>query len=273
MTHLSKGLKYPFQDEGIGPNILGPGFGELEVPEMPAYIQSYSKRGNTFDGETTPVYQQARWGNRTGRGGMAAYLSELEDPTYFESYKTKKGNTGVYEMERYTPGYDWRGGFGVASLASNKNYAMSTRGGQLRKGGPKRSDYMDRPNAWFEKTMPGISHGRYTQNNDNYSGVYEWKRLTPIIQTDNDMLDLREMIEHNPYHINSYAAEQAKKIYDSEFGTAQDHAYAAYRDDILPQDNKARFPTRVQDDGIEVKQDQWNKYNLMLDPNKFRENF
>ena len=273
MTHLSKGLKYPFENVGIQPKITEPGFGEFDVPEMPAYVQSYSKRGNTFDGDTTPVYQQARFGNKTGRGGMEAYLSQVEDPTYFESMKVKKGNTGVYEIERYTPGYDWRGGFGIASLASNKNYAMSTRGGQLRKGGPKRSDVMDRPNAWFEQARPGISHSRYTQNNDNYSGLFEYKRLTPIVQTDNDMLDLREMIEHNPYHISSYAAEQAKKIYDKEVGTGQDMAFAAYRDDIEPSDNKSRFPTRVQDKSIEVKQEQYNKYRLMLDPNKFRQNF
>lgn len=40
---------------------------------------------------------------------------------------------------------------------------------------------MDRPNAWFERARPGIAYSRYTQNNDNYSGVYEYKKQTPVI--------------------------------------------------------------------------------------------
>lgn len=271
--HLSPGLKYPFDNKGNEPNVQGPGFGELQVPEMPAYIQSYSKRGNTFDGDTTPVYQQARFGNRVGKGGMEAYLSMAEDPTFMESMKVKKGNAGVYEIERYTPGYDWRGGFGIASLAANKNYAMSTRGGQLRKGGPKRSDYVDRPNAWFERARPGISHSRYTQKNDNYSGLYEFKKRTPVIQTDNDMLVLREMIEHNPFAINSHAAQQAKAVYDNEFGPDDDTGYAAYRSDITPEINKAKVPTLVQDHSLGFDQSKYNKYDLAIDPMKFHNSF
>lgn len=239
-------------EQGINPGIghAGPalvldgGFGNLQVPDMPSYVQSYSKRGNTFDGQTTPVYQQARWGNRTGRGGMAAYLSQLETPQYFDALKQKLGDAGVYEALRWSPGYDWRGGFGVASLAANKNYVMTTRGGQLRKGGPKRSDYVDRPNAWFEKTMPGIAYGRYTQNNDNYSGVYEWKRNTPFVERDTDMLVLREMIEHNPYHINSHAAAAAKAAYDAEFGNVRDRGVPAYNDNLPASKNKAAIPNQ-----------------------------
>lgn len=272
-THLTPGMRYPFDFKGEKAKIDPSGFGEFEVPEMPAYIQSYSSRGNAFDGETTPVYQQARFGNRNGRGGMDAYLSQLEDPTYFESYKQKKGNQGVYENERWSPGYDWRGNFGIASLNASKNYELSTRGGMLRKGGPKRSDYIDRPNAWFEKIMPGITNSRYTQNNDNYSGLYEWKRRTPVIQADNDMLVLREMIEHNPFAINSHAAKQAKAIYSAEFGPDMDEAYAAYRDDITPDVNKARFPAVVEDRSPLVRQQQYDKMNLVGDPVAFANNW
>ncbi len=214
-------------------NLPPHGFGEFEVPEMPAYIQSYSKRGNSYDGETTPVYQQARWGNKTGKGGMAAYLSQLEDDTYFEGYKVKKGDAGVYESLRWGPGYDWRGNFGVASLSELKNYAgIPTRGGQLRKGGPKRSDYIDRPNYWFETTRPGLAVGRYTQAANNYAGLYEYKKQTPRIQLSNDMLDLRQMIEHNPWHINSHAAIQAKDEYQQEFGNVRDRQVPAYQNHI-----------------------------------------
>ena len=207
------------------------GFGDLEVPEMPAYVHSYSSRGNVHGGERTPVYQQARWGNRVGRGGMAAYLSQLEDDTFFEGYKTKKGNHGVFDATRWSPGYDWRGNFGVASNSELKNYAgIPTRGGSLRKGGPRRSDYMDRPNFWFEQTRPGISHGRYTQSSNNYAGLYQDKKQTPTITLDNDMLVLREMIEHNPWHISSHSAMQAKSAYDSEFGPPRDMGYKAYQD-------------------------------------------
>lgn len=224
--------------------VLDGGFGNLQVPDMPSYVQSYSKRGNAFDGQTTPVYQQARWGNRTGRGGMGAYLSQLETPQYFDALKQKLGDAGVYEVLRWSPGYDWRGGFGVASLEANKNYVMTTRGGQLRKGGPKRSDYIDRPNAWFDKTMSGIAYGRYTQNNDNYAGVYEWKRNTPFVERDTDMLVLREMIEHNPYHINSHAASAAKASYDAEFGNVRDRNVPAYNDHLPASKNKAAIPNQ-----------------------------
>lgn len=214
-------------------NLPQHGFGEFEIPQMPAYIQGYSKRGNTFDGETTPVYQQSRWGNKRGKGGMNAYLSQLEDDTFFEGYKQKKGNVGVFDWTRWGPGHDWRGNFGVASLGELNNYAgIQTRGGQLRKGGPKRSDYIDRPNVWFETARPGISHSRYTQKNNNYAGLYEYKRRTPRLELDNDMLVRRAVIEHNPWHINSHAAKQAKAVYDKEFGNVHDSNYKAYQDHI-----------------------------------------
>lgn len=214
-------------------NLPLPGFGELEVAEMPAYIQGYSKRGNSYTGETTPVYQQSRWGNKKLIGGMDAFLSQVEDDTYFESYKSKRGNMGVFDWTRWTPGYDWRGNFGVASLGELNNYAgIQSRGGQLRKGAPKRSDYTDRSNYWFEITRPGLAVGRYTQNNNNYAGLYEYKRQTPRIETDNDMLVLREMIEHNPWVVNSHGAKQAKAVYDREFGNVHDSNIKAYQDHI-----------------------------------------
>lgn len=194
--------------------ISSPGFDEFEIPELPAYVQSYSKRGNELMNETTPVMQQARFGNRNGRGGMESYLSRIEDPLFFESQKQKRGNQGVFETVRWSPGYDWRGNFGIASLQSIKNFAMSTRGGQLRKGGPKRSDYIDRPNYWTESVRPGLTYSRFTQTRDNYDGVYEHKRTTPVITRENDVFLMREMIEHNPFHIVSHSALQAKQIYD-----------------------------------------------------------
>lgn len=209
------------------------GFGEFEVAEMPAYVQGYSKRGNEFDGQTTAVHQQARFGNKRGVGGMEAYLSQAEDDTFLEGYKQKKGNMGVYDWTRWGPGQDWRGGFGVASLSGIQNYAgIPTRGGQLRKGGPKRSDVVDRPDYWFETARPGISNSRYTQKNDNYAGLFEFKRQTPVVELDNDMLVLREMIQSNPYHINSHAAKQAEQVYEKEFGDVRDQQLPAYYDNL-----------------------------------------
>jgi hypothetical protein len=66
-----------------------PGFGELQVPEMPAYVQSYTSRGSAYSWQTTPVMNQTRFGNRTGVGGMAAYLSQAEDPGFFSGVKLK----------------------------------------------------------------------------------------------------------------------------------------------------------------------------------------
>jgi hypothetical protein len=214
-------------------NLPPHGFGQYEVPDMPAYVQSYSKRGNQYDGETTPVYNQIRWGNKRNIGGMAAYVSQLEDDTYFEGYKVKKGDAGVYQTLRWAPGYDWRGNFGVASLSELKNYAgIPTRGGMLRKGGPRRGDTVERSNAWFENTRPGIGTSRLTQNNNNYAGLYEYKKITPPILLDNDMLVLRDMVEHNPFHISSHAAKQAKTVYDGEFGEVRDKWLPAYDDNI-----------------------------------------
>ncbi len=229
------------------------GFGEFEVPEMPAYTQSYSKRGNTFDGATTAVKNQARFGNKTGKGGMGAYLSQVEDPTFFDGFREKLGNHGVFENIRWAPGQDWRGGFGIASLDSSKNYAMSTRGGMLRKGGPKRSDVIDRPNYWFETARPGISYGRYTQNNQNYSGLYEWKRRTPIVEANSDALVLREMIEHNPFSINSHSAQMAKRIYDKEF-TERDRDVAAYNMNVPLSQNHTALPSKNYDHSIQFNQ-------------------
>ena len=210
------------------------GFGQLEVPLMPAYVSKYAKRGNQYDGQTTPVFNQMRWGNKRNIGGMGAYVSQLEDDTFFESLKVKKGDAGVYESLRWAPGADWRGNFGVASLAELKNYAgIPTRGGMLRKGGPRRSDVVERPNAWFENTRPGIGTSRFTQANNNYSGLFEYKKVTPPIITSNDMMVLRDMIEKNPWHINSHAAIQAKQVYDKELGgNLHDKWFPAYDTNI-----------------------------------------
>lgn len=193
-------------------NISQHGFGEFEIPDVSAYVQSYSKRGNPIITETTPVYQQARFGNRVGKGGMGTYVSQVEDPLFFESLKTKKGNHGVYETVRWNPGYDWRGNFGISSLDASKNYVVSTRGG--RNGSSKRSAFVDRPGYWFEVVRPGLETSRMSQNSENYSGVFEQKRTTPTITREMDFSILREMIEHNPFHVRSHAALQAKEMYD-----------------------------------------------------------
>lgn len=245
----------PLLDSGTVNTLKTPphGFGEFEVPEMPAYIQSYSKRGNAFDAETTPVYQQVRWGNRRGRGGMNAYLSHAEDATYFDGFREKKGNHGVYERIRWAPGYDWRGNFGVASLSQIKNYAgIPTRGGQLRKGAPRRGDYLERVNAWWERARPGIGVSRYSQNNNNYAGLYEWRRRTPFIQRDNDPLVLRDMIEHNPFHISSHSAKQAKEWWMRENINQVDHGVPAYRSGIDAFATTSRQKMTIQDDDPRV---------------------
>lgn len=210
-----------------------PGFDEFSVPEMPAYVDRYSKRGNAFDAQQTPVYQQTHWGNRTGRGGMGGYLSQTEDPMYFEGTRVKLGDSGVFPLERWSPGYDWRGGFGVASLSEIKNFAgISERGGCLRKGAPKRGDIVERSGAFFENLRPGISVGRYGQNNDNYAGVYDEKRRTPSIQRDTDALVLKQMLDHNPFAIKSHAAIQAQNMLEQEFGKVGYSDYKTYQDNL-----------------------------------------
>lgn len=225
------------------------GFNEFSVPEMPKHTSSYSRRGNTYMGDQTPVYSQSRWGNKTGRGGMGGYLSQAEDPTFLEGYKVKLGDQGVFELTRWNTGYDWRGGFGIASLSDVKNFAgIQTRGGSLRSGGPKRSDVVERPNAWYEKTMPGISHGRLTQANDNYAGLYQWKKQTPVIQTQADPFILREMIERNPYHIVSHGAMGAKKEYDAEFQDAKmDRAVPGYHSNYDTQQINSMEPVVIRE--------------------------
>jgi hypothetical protein len=213
------------------------GFGEFDVPEMPAYVQSYSTRGSGSSWETTPVLNQARFGNKTGKGGMDAYLSQVEDPNFFEGSKLKSGDPGVFELLRWGPGYDWRGNFGIASLDASKNYTLSTRGGMLRQGGPRRSDIVDRPDYWLESVRPGLAVSRESQSNDNYSGTYEWKRQTPIVERASDMLVLREAIEHNPFFIVSHSALAAKQAYDAEFGTERDEIREAY--DPMIRNNRA----------------------------------
>lgn len=220
-----------------------PGFGEFDVPEMPAYTQSYSARGSGYSWASTPVQNQTRFGNKRGVGGMAAYLSQVEDPNFFESSKIKLGDPGVFELMRWAPGQDWRGNFGIASLDASKNYTVSTRGGQLRQGGPRRSDVIDRPNYWLDTVRPGIAVSREGQNNDNYSGVYEWKRQTPIVERASDMLVMREAIEHNPFFIISHSAMAAKQAYDAEFGREPDEIREAYDPSII--DNAAAYADRT----------------------------
>jgi len=223
------------------------GFGQFDVPEMPAYVQGYSKRGNSYMGQTTPVYQQTRWLNKRLRGGMGAYVNLAEDMTFLEGYRTKKGNHGVYEQTRWTPGRDWRGNYGISSLAETKNYAgIPTRGGMLRKGGPRRSDYIDRPGYWHEVVRPGIGTSRFPQNNNNYAGLYEYKRRTPVIMTDSDPLVLRGMIEHNPFHINSHSAKQAMELLQNEFGELPPDRYVpGYRNNYTEEDIQGQLKRNV----------------------------
>ena len=230
------------------PSVLPPGFGEFQVPEMPAYVQSYSSRGSGFSWETTPVKNQARFGNRNGIGGMGAYLSMAEDANFFEGDKQKVGQPGVFEQVRWTPGHDWRGGYGIASLEANKNWRDFTRGGQLRQGGPRRQDVIDRPNVWLDTVRPGIGVSREGQCNDNYSGVYETKRQTPIVERETDTLVLREAIEHCPFFIISHSALQAKENYDAQFGVRNDYIQEAY-DPAIVHNNAAHgnYTIRIHD--------------------------
>jgi hypothetical protein len=223
--------------DGSGPRqqlrLPKPGYGQHTIPEMPAYISGYSGKGNSFDALKTPVMVQSRVGNKRGRGGMEGYINHAEDDTFFEGYRQKKGNHGVFAATRWSPGHDWRGNFGVANLSELRNYAgLQTRGGQLRKGGPRRSDYIERPGHWQEQARPGIATGRYVQTNNNFSGIREDSRRTPFIQRDNDMLVLRQMIEHNPFHIGSHSAKQAKAAYDEEFSDAKTFDFKAYQDNF-----------------------------------------
>lgn len=247
--------------DSIGPARLEEnGFQEFGVPEMPAYVQSYSKRGNSYDAETTPVYNQARWGNPRYRGGMDAYVSIVEDRNNFESLKQKRGNAGVFEIERWTPGYDWRGGFGIASLGALNNYREYTRGGTLRAGGPRRGDVVERTGYWDETARPGIAYSRFTQNNDNYGGVYENKRQTPIVERESDMLQLREMVEKNPFHIPSHAAAQAKAIYDREFGANPEGPQAKAYQDHLTQADIRKEGVGLVDTNPYVMKEHWPGY-------------
>lgn len=206
-----------------------PGFGKDQVPIMPAYVGGYSKRGNAFDAEVTPVYSQARWGNRNGRGGMGGYLSQLEDPGFFSALKQKRGDHGVFQAVRWAPGHDWRGGFGIASLAEHKNHpGFMTRGGATRRGAPKRAELVDRMN-YYETLRPGIGTSRFSQTNDNYAGLYQDKRQTPVIMRDVEPLLLRQMIEHNPWHIASHSAAMAKEAYDKEYGPVKDAVVPGYQ--------------------------------------------
>lgn len=193
------------------------GFHQFGVPEMPSYIQGYTKRGNCHEAQTTPSYSQARWGNPRYKGGMDAYVSIVEDGDKFSHLRQKKGNHGVFAMERWAPGTDWRGGHGIASLDALKNTRVFTRGGGLRAGAPRRADVIERTGYWDQTARAGIAHGRYTQLNDNYAGKYADKRRTPIVERESDPLVLRQQIEHNPFHVNSHAAAQAKRMYDAEF--------------------------------------------------------
>jgi hypothetical protein len=238
------------------PALPAHGFGEFEVPEMPAYVQSYSSRGSGFSWATTPVQNQSRFGNRAGVGGMGAYLSMAEDPNFLEGNKQKLGAPGVFRAERWGPGYDWRGNGGIASLEANKNWIFQTRGGQLRAGGPRRSDTVDRPNYWLDTVRPGVQVSREAQNNDNYAGTWEWKRQTPIVERESDFSVLRQMIEHNPYAIVSHAALQAKAQYDSELDGVRDEWMQPYNPDIAR--NTAAFGNRtIRDLDPRVENTRW----------------
>lgn len=217
--------------QSIGPAmVVQPGFGQYQVPEMPSYIQSYTKRGEGFGGQTAPTRSYSRFGNARYVGGMDAYLSQLEDDTYFEPMKVKKGNVGAFEHTRWNPGFNSVDG--IAGISASKNFAgIQTRGGSGRSGGPRRADYVDRVD--FEmKIRPGQAVSREMQSDNNYAGLFEYKKQTPEIETESDFTILREMIEHNPFHISSHGAAQAKNAYDNELGQFSVSVKKAYDDHI-----------------------------------------
>lgn len=187
------------------------GFGQFQVPEDAPYVQSYSSRGNAYSSDTTPVYTKNRWGNASYTGGMEGYLASLETDGYFSALRQKRGLMGVKDETRWGPGYDWASGYGIASIEANKNIRIQSRG---RTGGPRRQNVIERPGVWFETARPGVSSSNFSQTNDNYSGVFGTKRRTPVIIQESDMTTLKQMIEYNPFHINSHAAAQAKAVYD-----------------------------------------------------------
>lgn len=237
---MNKYAKIPSSNEfvthaqSIGPaNLPSHGFGQFEIPEMPAYVSRYTKRGGgAFIGQNNTGMQQTRFGNPRYIGGMDGYVSELESNNYFESLKQKKGNHGVFDFTRWNPGFNSEGN--IAGASALKNYAgIQTRGGRLRAGAPKRADYAERIN--YEMNIrPGIGVSRHPQagGGENFAGIRAHTKKTPQIQQMNDMVDLRQMIEYNPFHISSHSAKLAKDSYDHELQNFNIETYKSYPDHL-----------------------------------------
>ncbi len=228
---ITEPTPYVRNAQSVGPAVvLSSGFDKFQIPEMPSYVQSYTKRGEGFGGQTAATRSYTRFGNPRYVGGMDAFVSQLEDGEYFEPVKVKKGNMGVFEHTRWAPGFNSVDG--MAGISASRNFAgIQTRGGSGRAGGPRRGDYAEMMD--FEmKIRPGQAVSREMQSDNNYAGLYEYKKQTPEIETESDFAILREMIEHNPFHISSHGAAQAKEQYDRELGQVEQMGKKAYDDHI-----------------------------------------
>lgn len=183
---------------------IASGFGENQVPEMPAYVFGYARRGNAQPSDVTPNYVASRFGNRAARGGLPAYVLHGEDPDYWEALPQKRGNHGVYPAERWAPGHRP----GIDGLAETRNLIVKGGG---RSGAPRRADVVERRGGWHQLSRPQFDRTPF--NLDDLGGVQMPRRRARDIETRSDPFVLKEMLDHNPFVVQSWSAKQARELW------------------------------------------------------------
>jgi hypothetical protein len=104
------------------------GWGLGQVPEMPAYITGYSKRGNGFQNKATPTFSQPRVPNRRFNGNIPTVLTHLQQRGVGQDWKST--NRGIHENYRWNR--DARPNIGALSTVSPALGAIYTGNGSKK---------------------------------------------------------------------------------------------------------------------------------------------
>ncbi len=166
---------------------MQPGFGEFQVPEMEPYVANYSRKTALLGQGSTANYQQTRWDNPVRPGGAPNYMEYLQDD-YFN--REKSGNQGVFESLRWNPPVN---GF-MESLSDTRNFA-----GVKSREVSRRAEMAER-DVFFETARPGRDVSSLSQTGDNYYGMVEPRRQTPIIERGIDSYKLAQLAS-NPFAV------------------------------------------------------------------------
>lgn len=151
----------PLLNQGIPES----GWGLNQIPEMPAYITGYNKKGNGFTNKSTPTFSQPRVPNRRFKGNFPSILSHLQERGVGQDWKSP--NRGIHQTYRWNR--NSRPNIGSLSTVSPALGSIYTGNGSKKQ------------HAFRDRTIHLKFSRSINRPNTGFGGIYIPKRKQAIV--------------------------------------------------------------------------------------------